>query len=91
MPPQKFSQKTDKSNWIASLTAISGCLNGSLGCESVSLNEHFLLKSDCKKRFETVCAEVAGAGFKVIASVQNTIEPAGTQEIEPENVVKVFK
>ena len=29
--------------------------------------------------------------YKFFAAAQNSIEPAGTQEIEPENVVKVFK
>lgn len=32
-----------------------------------------------------------GKGYKVVASIQNFIEPKGTQELEPENVVKVFK
>ena len=36
-------------------------------------------------------AAIHGKGYKVVASIQNFIEPKGTQELEPENVVKVFK
>ena len=45
-----------------------------------------------KKRFlETLPAYITSKGFKVVSFAQNMIEPAGTQEIEPENVIKVFK
>jgi hypothetical protein len=86
--------KVDKSDWIASVTAISGCLNGSIGPYASCINEKFLLASDMsgKKRFlETLPAYVTSKGFKVVSFAQNMIEPAGTQEIEPENVIKVFK
>lgn len=83
--------QVDKSNWIASVTAISGCFNGSLGCYSPGLNDKFLLQSDCKKIIETLPATVVNKGFRVVAAVQNVFMSAGTQDVEPENVVKVFK
>ena len=81
----------DKSNWIASLTSVSGCFNGSFGPHASCIDENFLLKSDPKKYVETLAADVTCKAFKVFATAQNVIEPAGTQDVEPENVVKVFK
>lgn len=85
--------KVDKSSWVASVTSISGCHNGGLSPNAVCLNDKYLLEADCKKFYETFLAEVAKAGFKTVASIQNVFDPAclGTQEHEPENVVKVFK
>ena len=84
--------KVDKSNWIASVTCISGCLNGSLGPYLSSMNDkNFVMKSDKNRYLETINADLLNGAFKVFSFFQNTIEPAGTQEIEPENVVKVFK
>ena len=33
------TSRVDKSDWIASITCISGCLNGSLGPYASSVNE----------------------------------------------------
>ena len=85
----------DKSNWIASVTAISGCLNGSIGPYASSINERYLLQSDRsnhKRQFETFAADLTNYGYKYFAMAQNMSDPInGTQEIEPENVIKVFK
>jgi len=70
---------------------VSGCLNGSLGPYASSLNEKFLLQSDRKNYLETLPADLLGNLYKVFAMGQNTCEVAGTQDTEPENVVKVFK
>ena len=84
--------RVDKSGWIASITCLSGCLNGSVGPYGVSVNdENFFLNSDRKKYLETCTADISRDFIKYFASAQNMIEPAGTQEIEPENVIKVFK
>jgi len=85
-------QKEDKSSWIASLTCISGCLNGSLSPYAGSFNEKTLtIKSDEKRYFETLQADGLGNAFKALSFVQNLIDPTGTQDQEPENVVKVYK
>lgn len=66
-------------------------MNGSLGPYGTSINDKYLLQSDRNNYIETLAADTIGKGYSVFATVQNMIEPAGTQEIEPENVVKVFK
>ena len=81
----------DKSNWIASLTSISGALNGSLGPYACCINEKFLLQSDRRRYIETLAGDIIGKGYKIFASAQNFFTPKGTLELEPENVVKVFK
>ena len=80
----------DKSNWIASITSISGCLNGSLGpitCGAHS--EKYLMESKKDKMMDTFMADVIGVGYRALSCGQNLIE--GTQNKEPEYVVKVFK
>ena len=86
--------KQDKSDWIASLTSVSGCLNGSVGAHASGVDDKFYLRSDKSQKLkyiETLAADALAAGTKYVACLSNVIEPAGTQEIEPENVVKVFK
>ena len=61
--------RTDKSSWIASVTAISGAHNGSLGPHSGSINEKFLLKSDKRKYVETLAADVFANAMKCFATV----------------------
>ena len=68
----------DKSNWIASITAISGCFNGSMGPYASCINDKYLLQSDQKKYIETLAADTLRTGFKVFATAQNMIEPVGT-------------
>ncbi len=66
-------------------------MNGSIGPYASSINDKYLLNSDKKRFFETLPAFITSKGYKAVGFAQNMIEPAGTQEIEPENIVKVFK
>lgn len=84
--------KVDKSDWVASVTALSGCHNGTLGAFASCINDKFLLKSDKRRFLETLPAYVMSKGYKVVGFAQNLVElQTGTQDVEPENVVKVFK
>ena len=61
--------KVDKSNWIASLTAISGAFNGTLGPYAGGTNDKFLLQTDCKKIIETLPATFSNYGLRIVAAV----------------------
>lgn len=62
--------KVDKSNWIASLTSISGCLNGSLGPYASCIDDKtFLLKSNKERYYETMNANAMNQAMKVFCFV----------------------
>mmetsp|Transcript_1051 Transcript_1051/g.1607 ORF Transcript_1051/g.1607 Transcript_1051/m.1607 type:complete len:81 (+) Transcript_1051:1002-1244(+) len=63
-----------------------------MSCYGSALDQKtFLLKSDKERFLETANADVICHGFKAFNFLHNSIEMQGTQEVEPENVVKVFK
>jgi len=49
------------------------------------------LKTNRNRYFETLNADAFNNIFKVLSVLQNSVDPAGTKEVEPENIVKVFK
>ena len=70
----------DKSDWVASITCISGCLNGSISSVG-SLDDKGVMKSNPKRFFEDITKDGIRVGYKFFSFGQNCIEPAGTQEI----------
>ena len=86
--------KVDKSDWFASISCLSGCLNGTPASYSINIQrETFLLQSERKNLWShimTLPADIASNGVKVLSYVQNLMTPGGTLDTEQETVSKVF-
>jgi len=77
------SPKVDKSNWFASITCLSGALNGSLGAYGVDIDQKtFRFKEKKGSQYlinpEILLADVIKVGFNALAVAQNACSPVGT-------------
>ena len=86
--------KVDKSDWFASISCLSGCLNGTPASYSLNVQrETFLLQSERKNlwsHISTLPADITTNGVKLLSYVQNLMTPGGTLDTEQETVSKVF-
>ena len=83
--------KVDKSDWIASITTVSACFNGSF-----QLYEHIDRKTGLQiveeeRFFETCHRFILIYGWYVLCFILNCITPGGTKDTEQENVTKILK
>lgn len=62
-------EKVDKSNWVASLTSISGCLNGSVSAHASCVDDKFFMASDKSNYIETFPADATACAFKAFAFI----------------------
>lgn len=71
-------EKVDKNEWFASVTCVSGCLNGTVGVYRSIDEKTGLLHGDKDRWLETWHREVFRHGFKVVAAIQNCFAFEGT-------------
>ena len=65
--------REDRSDWIASLTSISGCLNGALAGHSLELNPKTSLPNEFSSDFKRLLSPVIWFGLMGFSVLHNLI------------------
>ena len=84
-------KKVDKSDWFASVTAVSACFNGNFACYEHLDRQTGLQKVEDDRFLETCHRNIMIYGWPIVCSILNCIAPGGTLDSEQENVTKILK
>ena len=89
---QPGAEPIDKSDWIASVTCLAPCFNGTVAQYSMPI-DHCTL--GCPNTHDDYAGKFVSCiiqdTYKVVAIVQNLVSPDGTKNKSPENIAREIK